>query len=51
MDHKQFVTEALERRYRGRASLDWYEVAVTAIEALFEYDAQISAENGFAVRG
>ena len=51
MDHKQAVAEALERRYRGRASLDWYEVSVTAIEALFAYDEQISAENEFTRRG
>lgn len=51
MDHREYVAEALERRYRGRASLDWMEVAITAIEALFDYEERLNVENGFALRG
>lgn len=49
MDHQEYVAKALEKRYRGRASLDWDEVAITAISALIEFDEQLSVENGFPV--
>lgn len=49
MDHQEYVAKALEKRYRGRTSLDWDEVAITAISALIEFDEKLSAENGFPV--
>lgn len=49
MDHREYVAKALEKRYRGRASLDWDEVATTAIEALINFDEQLSVENEFPV--
>lgn len=38
------VADVLAQRFQGRDSLDWLEVALTAMNALFEYEEMLNQQ-------